>query len=199
MREERKGMLIVVSGAAGTGKGTICQELLTWDQTIRFSVSVTTRKPRPQEVEGVHYYFITEERYDELLAQDAFVEHATVHGHRYGTLKSEVDSLIGNGFNVLLDIDSQGAKEVIRQRPDCVSIFILPPSYQALRDRLEKRNTEEPDEIERRMHNAYGEIALKHLYQYNVVNDDLDTAVNAVRAIVTAEKLRTTRYFPVVE
>lgn len=199
MREERKGMLIVVSGPSGTGKGTLCERLLAEDPSLTFSVSATTRYRRETEIDGVHYHFISEETYDELLAKDAFLEHATVHGHRYGTLKSQVEELMEKGLNVVLDIDPQGAKTVMRQRPDCVSIFILPPSYAALRVRLHTRNTDDPREIERRLGNAKGEIDQMHLYQYAVVNDDLELAYQQIASIIAAEKQRTTRYFPVVE
>lgn len=199
MKEERRGMLIVVSGPSGTGKGTLCERLLAEDPSLTFSVSATTRAPRSTEIEGVHYFFISDEKYDELLRQDAFLEHATVHAHRYGTLKSQVDSLMVNGLNVVLDIDPQGAREVMRQRPDCVSIFILPPSYEALRVRLHTRNTDDPVEINRRLGNARGEIEQMHLYQYVVVNDDLELAFQQMSSIIAAEKQRTTRYFPVVE
>ena len=199
MKEERKGMLIVVSGPSGTGKGTICEKLLADDPSLTFSVSVTTRARRETEIEGVHYFFISEAEYDALLKKDAFLEHATVHGHRYGTLKSQVEEMMDKGLNVVLDIDPQGAREVMRQRPDCVSIFILPPSYEALRVRLHTRNTDDPKEIERRLGNARGEIEQMHLYQYAVVNDDLELAFQQISSIIAAEKQRTTRYFPVVE
>lgn len=199
MTETRKGMLIVLSGPSGTGKGTLCEKLMRDDPSLVFSVSVTTRAPRETEIEGVHYFFIDDREYDALLAGDAFLEHATVHGHRYGTLKSQVESLIEQGKNVVLDIDPQGARAVMSRKPDCVSIFILPPSYETLRVRLHTRNTDDPEEIARRLGNARGEIEQMHLYQYVVVNDDLELAYSQLAAIIAAEKQRTTRYFPVVE
>ncbi len=199
MREERKSMLIVISGPSGVGKGTIYNRLLDNDPSLTFSVSVTTRAPRPGETDGVDYFFISDEEYSRLLAQDAFLEHATVHGHSYGTLKSQVSEKMAKGLNVVLDIDPQGARNVMAVCPDCVSIFLLPPSYEKLRQRLYGRNTDDPVEIERRLGNARGEIEQAYLYQYTVVNDDLELAYDQVSAIITAEKLRTTRYFPVVE
>ncbi len=199
MKEERKSMLIVISGPSGVGKGTIYNRLLNNDPSLTFSVSVTTRAPREGEIDGVHYFFISEEKYQELEAQGAFLEHATVHGHSYGTLKSQVQEKMEMGYNVVLDIDPQGAKQVMAQWPECVSIFLLPPSYQKLRERLYGRNTDDPKEIERRLNNARGEIEQVGMYQYTVVNDDLELAFEQVSAIIAAEKQRTNRYFPVVE
>ncbi len=199
MKEERKSMLIVISGPSGVGKGTIYNRLLDNDPSLTFSVSVTTRGPRNGETDGVDYFFISEEKYQELVAQDAFLEHATVHGHSYGTLKSQIQEKMEKGYNVVLDIDPQGAKQVMAQWPECVSIFLLPPSYQKLRERLHGRNTDDPKEIERRLNNARGEIEQVGMYQYTVVNDDLELAFEQVSAIITAEKQRTNRYFPVVE
>lgn len=199
MKSTRKGMLLVISGPSGTGKGTLADRLLSGDPSFAFSVSVTTRARRSNEIEDVHYHFISEEDYDKLLAEDAFIEHATVHGHRYGTLKSEVYERMERGQNVLLDIDPQGARAVMAREPNCVSVFILPPSYRKLRERLHTRNTEDPAEIERRLGNAKGEIDQMNRYQYAVVNDDLDLAFVQLEAIVNAEKQRTNRFFPVVE
>ena len=196
MKERRKGMLLVVSGPSGTGKGTLCERLLRSDPTIMFGVSATTRKPREGEIDGVHYHFIDEERFDKMLAENAFLEHATVHGHRYGTPKDQVERAIEEGRNILLDIDPQGALSVMSAMPETVSIFILPPSYSALRERLHTRNTDDPDEILKRLSNAYGEVRLLKHYTYALVNDRLDQAFGMLSAIIMAEKHRTTRYFP---
>ncbi len=198
MQVKRKGMLLVISGPSGAGKGTLAQRLLKEDPSFRFSVSATTRAPRYNETDGVHYHFITEERFDRLLQEDAFLEHATVHGHRYGTLKEPVYESIERGENVLLDIDPQGARKVMEKEPECVSVFILPPSYKALRVRLHTRNTDDPVEIERRLRNARGEIEQLSRYQYTVVNDELELAYVQLCSIVTAEKQKTIRFTPTI-
>ncbi len=196
MKEIRKGMLLVISGPSGAGKGTLVSKLLDKDPTFCFSVSVTPRGKRENEIEDVHYHFISDEEYDKLLDEDAFIEHASVHGHRYGTLKSEVYGFMAAGQNVLLDIDPQGAREVMRREKDCVSVFILPPSYHDLKVRLHSRNTENEEEIARRLNNARGEIAQMSKYRYLVVNDNLELAFDQLMAIVRAEKQNTIRYFP---
>ena len=199
MKEIRKGMLLVISGPSGAGKGTLVSKLLDKDPSFAFSVSVTTRNRRENEIEDVHYHFISEEEYDKLLSEDAFLEHASVHGHRSGTLTSEVYDRMERGQNVLLDIDPQGARAVMEKEKDCVSVFILPPSYHDLKVRLHTRNTEREEEIQRRLNNARGEIEQMHRYRYLIVNDDLELAFDQLVAVVRAEKQNSVRYFPKIE
>ena len=188
MSEHRKGMLLVISGPSGTGKGTLIERLMNEDPTLVFSVSATTRAPRPGEIDGVHYHFVTNEQYDQLVAENAFVEYANVHGNRYGTLRSEVYERLERGENVVLDIDVQGALNVIASEKEKVSIFILPPSMKELRDRLTGRGTETAEAVERRLHNAVWEISQKDKYEYKVINDDLETCLRTLQAIIEAEK-----------
>lgn len=195
---KRKGMLLIISGPSGTGKGTLVKKLMECDPSIRFSCSVTTRAPRVGEIEGVHYHFIDDATYDRMLEEDAFLEHATVHGHRYGTPREQVECNLACGKNVLLDIDPQGAMNVMSRVTDYVSVFILPPSFSALRVRLHTRNTDDPVEIERRLRNARREVLNIDKYQYAVINDDLDLAFSQLQSIVNAEKQRTTRFYPTI-
>ena len=198
MAEERKGMLLVVSGPAGAGKGTLIERLMQSDPTFVFSVSCTTREMRYYETNGVQYYFINDEQFDKYIQENAFLEYATVHGHRYGTLLSEVKERHAKGINVILDIDVQGGLAVMKKAPDCVSVFIYPASYQDLLDHLHKRNSEGEEEIQRRVHNARGEIQKMGEYQYLLLNDDLETAFDHLKCIVTAEKMKSSRFIPTI-
>ena len=199
MREVRKGMLLVISGPSGAGKGTLYGKLLRDDPTMTFSVSYATRSPRPGEVDGRDYYFVDEEEFQRMVAEDGFLEYAAVHGHHYGTPRQPVMEALANGQNVMLDIDPQGALQVMERMPGCVSVFILPPSFAELRRRLEGRHTEQREEIERRLHNARGEVAQMNHYQYLLINDDVDAAYETLKDIVSAEKQRSVRYFPEME
>ncbi len=190
------GMLLVISGPSGVGKGTLVQWLMAQDDSIVFSVSATTRAPREGEIDHQHYHFMTEADYARLVRENAFLEHAEVHGHHYGTLVSEVADRRAAGQNVLLDIDTQGALQVMQKAPDAVSVFILPPSFEELERRLRGRQTESEADIRRRLANARQEVLLLPRYAYALVNDDLDRACATLKCIVDAEKQRTTRFHP---
>ena len=194
MIETRKGMLLVISGPSGTGKGTLIKMLMEQDPTLVFSVSATTRAPREGEINGVHYHFVSDEKYDQLVADGAFVEYANVHGKRYGTLRSEVYDRLERGENVVLDIDVQGALNVIATEKDKVSIFLLPPSLKELRRRLTDRGTETPEQIETRMHNAIWEISQKDKYEYKVINDDMNACLRTLQTIIEAERHASAHY-----
>ena len=193
VQAKRTGMLLIISGPSGTGKGTLVEKLMKADPTLRFSCSATTRAKRPNEIHGVHYYFIDDAEYDRLLAENAFLEYADVHTARYGTLRKHVEDLLAEGWNVVLDIDTQGALNVMEKVEDHVSIFILPPSFSELRRRLVDRKTDTPEAIEGRLKTAREEIKLVNHYQYSIINDDLDTAFAQLSQIVESEKQRTHR------
>ena len=192
----RKGMLLIISGPSGAGKGTLVKKLLSSAPSFRLSCSVTTRQPREGELEGGHYYFIDDTKYAQLVEENAFLEHASVHGHSYGTLREPVEKMISEGLNVVLEIDPQGALSVMENASDYVSVFILPPSFEDLRVRLHTRNTDDPVEIERRLNNARGEVRKVDHYQYAIINDNLELAYTQLQSIVRAEKQRTSRFHP---
>jgi guanylate kinase len=178
---------IILSAPSGGGKTTIARRLLQDRGDIGYSVSCTTRAPRPNEVDRRDYYFLSREEFLERRANGDFAESAEVHGDLYGTLRSEVSSVLSSGKHVILDIDVQGARQLRTAYPDSVTVFVLPPSAEVLLERLRKRKTESPQQLAARLHSALQELRAVEEYEYVVVNDDLDHAVKQVGSILDAE------------
>jgi guanylate kinase len=185
--------VFVISAPSGAGKTSICQKILKRHPHILRSVSYTTRPRRPGEKDGEDYHFVTTEVFQEMADAGAFLEWAEVHGNRYGTARTALENATGEGADILLDIDFQGAAQLRNSGLDGVFIFILPPNMQELRKRLDTRNTDDAEVIERRMNNAVGEIAEAGKFDYLVVNDLLEEAVERIGAIMKAETTRTKR------
>ncbi|WP_066502920.1 guanylate kinase [Abyssisolibacter fermentans] len=183
----KKGLLIVVSGPSGVGKGTICNTLINKNKDIYMSVSATTRKPRNGEIHGKSYYFLSEEDFKQKIKNDEFIEYAKVFNNYYGTLKSVIMEKIEAGKNVLLEIDVQGALQVKEKYKEAVMIFILPPSLEVLKERIIGRGSENDKTLNIRLNEAQNEIDMLHNYNYSVKNADLKTACKQVEAIIIAE------------
>lgn len=188
-----RGLLIVLSGPSGAGKGTICSRLRAEMPNLTYSVSMTTRQPRVGEVEGVNYFFRDKEEFEELLKEDAFLEYAKVYDNYYGTPKKHVMDLLDQGKSVLLEIDIQGAMQVKERYSDAIFIYIVPPSLTELSARLRGRATDSEEVIDKRLSLACSELALAHRYDYIVVNDDLDEATEKTASILRAESCKISR------
>lgn len=184
-----KGRLIIFSAPSGCGKGTMLAEIIK-NGNYHCSVSATTRQPRDGEKHGINYYFITDEEFEQKIKDGAFLEYAGYCKHYYGTLLSEVDDYLEKGTDVILEIEVQGAMEVMQKRPDAFSVFVMPPSIKELRRRLKKRGTETDDVIEQRVSEAAGEIAQADKYDYVIVNDVLEDAVSDFLTIMHSERLK---------
>lgn len=195
-----RGMLIIVSGPSGVGKGTVCNELFSQDARLTFSVSVTTRKARPGEKDGVSYFFKSQEEFDRMVGEDMFLEYSCNFGmNNYGTPREYVEKMRDDGFDVVLDIDVKGASQVKEKCPDAISIFIAPPSMKALEGRLRGRGSEDELAVQKRMSEAVNEMRRISEYEYIVVNDVLQTAVGDIHSIINAERLKTMRNHDTIE
>lgn len=184
----KKGKLFVISGPSGAGKSTIVNSLVKLVPDLVVSVSATTRSPRPGEIDGQDYYFLDKKEFERRKEEGEFLEWAEVHGNLYGTFLSQVDKAQAAGKEVLLEIDVQGALQVKNKRPDAVLIFVEPPHFQELVDRLEKRLTEDEESLGLRLENARYEMALKDHYSYRVINKELSKAVEDIAKIITNER-----------
>jgi guanylate kinase len=182
-----KGKLFIFSAASGTGKTSLAKALVESTPDVAFSVSHTTRAPRPGEQHGVHYFYVTREEFDRMVANGEFVEHATVFGNSYGTSKKAIEDQVQSGKSVILDIDWQGAHAIKKWQPEAVSIFILPPSRAALRERLTNRKQDSQEVIDRRMRESVAEMSHYSEFDLLVVNDDFDAALEDLRAILRGE------------
>jgi|SRR6185369_12830055 guanylate kinase len=196
----RRGLMLVLSSPSGAGKSTLSRRLLKSDPNISMSISVTTRAKRKNEIDGQDYIFMSPERFEEMVGEDAFLEHATVFGNRYGTPKQPVYEMLGRGRDVLFDIDWQGAQQLAQKaKDDLVKVFILPPSRAELERRLRERAEDPPEIVARRMAAASNEISRWAEYDYVIVNDMAERALEQLEAIVAAERLNRQRQTGLVE
>jgi guanylate kinase len=196
----RRGLMLVLSSPSGAGKSTLSRRLLQSDPQIAMSVSVTTRAKRPNEVEGKDYYFVTPERFEAMVKEGAFLEHATVFKHRYGTPKEAVEKILTEGRDVLFDIDWQGAQQLAQKaKDDLVRVFILPPSRAELERRLSERAQDSAAVVAVRMAEADNEISRWSEYDYVIINNDIDKAEMQLKAIVAAERLNRQRQTGLVD
>ena len=187
----RRGIMLVVSSPSGAGKTTLTRNLLEQEENVSLSVSVTTRPRRPSEIEGVHYYFVSKRRFEAMRDGGELLEWAEVHGNYYATPREPVEQALGEGRDMLFDIDWQGTRQLLEQmRDDVVTVFVLPPTAAELKSRLERRAEDSQAIIKQRLHNALEEIAHWREYDYILVNRDLDKSFARLRAILTAERLK---------
>jgi len=189
--KSNRGLVLIISSPSGAGKTTICKKLIEEVNNLNLSVSVTTRLKRSDEIDGKDYFFRSDKEFDDMVTQEKFLEHAKVFDHSYGTLKSEIDTKIINGINVIVDIDWQGTRQIEQHIPDdIVKIFILPPSIKELEKRLGTRATESQDSFKKRMSEARKEISHYSEYDFIIINEDVQESVNKIKTILYSESLR---------
>jgi len=190
-----KGILFVLSGPSGVGKGTVLEALMENFKEVEYSVSATTRERRPGEIDGEDYFFISEERFKELKKNDKFIESAKVHNNYYGTPKKYVDRTLAEGKDIILEIDIQGAKQVKEKYPNAVFVFLKPPSIEELKNRLQKRNTENDKTKKVRLKNAKTEIQEISEYDYTILNDEVENAVSELKRVILKEQNKKGSWF----
>lgn len=193
MKLNERGLLVVLSGPSGVGKGTVRKALFNANQNFTYSVSMTTRKMRPGEVDGKDYYFVTKEEFEKRIANGGFLEYTYFCGNYYGTPMDKVEEALESGKELILEIEVNGCRQVKEKMMEAVTIFIVPPTREALYERLRKRGTESSYEIENRINKANQEFGLAHQYDYIVVNDDVQNAADRILAIIRAEHAKTSR------
>ncbi len=191
---KKKGLLIVLSGPSGSGKGTICKRFLEKNEKVGLSISATTRAPRDGEEDGTHYFFIDKPKFEEMIEKQELLEYVHVFDNYYGTPKKYVEDKIESGDDVILEIEIEGAMNIKVSYPDAVLIFVLPPTIEELRRRICSRGTETMEQIDKRLDRSIREISEIEQYSYFIVNDDLEYSVKELEAIVLAEKNRVSRY-----
>lgn len=190
LRMSKKGLLFVISGPSGTGKGTVINEMLKINNNIKLSISATTRMPRCGEVNGVNYYFLQKQDFEDLINQNGIIEYTTYCNNYYGTPKKAVENWLEKGNDVILEIEVDGKQKVEKSMKDMVSIFVMPPSFEVLKHRLEKRDTESKEVIEQRLQTAVNEMKQANTYDYIVINDGLEECVQDVLSIIKTEKMK---------
>lgn len=194
-----KGILFIITSPSGGGKGTLIKEILRTMENISYSVSFTTRKMRMGEIHGKDYFFVSPEEFENLIKQGDFLEYAIVHGNYYGTLQRQVKNETESGRDIILEIDVQGAESVKEKMPEAVSIFILPPSYEVLRQRLISRETESDADLQLRLENAKTEVKFYKQFDYVIINEEKNAAVENLKSVISAERLRSVRQTDDVE
>ncbi len=192
----KRGLLFVVSAPSGAGKTSLCKEVVKYIPNLQHSISYTTRATRPSEVDGTDYHFASGEEFKRMIAEDAFIEWAIVHGNYYGTSKKELNELLDKEIDVILDIDSQGASQIKKRFRNGVFIYVLPPSFEDLKQRLTIRKGDTPDEIRRRLEKAREEAKDYRMYDYLIINDNLDAALERLKSVINSARIKIERVDP---